>query len=130
MPLKITELPNEPILYCEVYAPYNPINDTNAMKDAAYALYERVRGPIYVISYSPTDVRLTFSQAVLGIKTATEGDKALNVLPITFYAVADVHNIAIKLIMEAIAKGMYKGMNVKLARDKEDAITMIHANKK
>jgi hypothetical protein len=129
MPLKITEMPNEPIIYCEVYSPYDPVADTNAMKEAAYALHERVKGPIYVISHSPHNVTLNLSQAMLGIKTATEGDKPLNALPITFYPIADVHNMAIKLIMEAIARGMYRGMNVKLAKDKDHALEMIRAGK-
>jgi hypothetical protein len=128
MTIKVTELPNEPIMLCEVISPYKPVEDTKTVQDAAYALYERVKGPIYSVSYSLEDIQMSFPEAIVSFAAGTRGERRLNGLPLTMYLVLDSDSAVMKSMMAAVARGMYGGIDVKLAKNKDEALAMIRAS--
>jgi hypothetical protein len=125
MTVTITELPNEPIIMVDGVEPYYPVEDTQMMNEGAHRLYDRVQGPIYAVL--DTSFEANFSQLMLAMATATRGDKRMNLLPLTIYATGDVDNFATKIVMEAIAKGMYGGITVKFVKTKDEALAIIRA---
>jgi hypothetical protein len=127
MALKITEMPNEPILICEISDPYNPVEDSHPSNEAAHALYQRVQGPIHMVIIN--NAKTTFSDTMIGIATVTRGEKSLRNLPITLYAMGDINNPIARSLMEAIVKGLYGGINFKLVKSTEEALAMIRAGK-
>jgi hypothetical protein len=131
MIVKLTELTEDATIICEMGNPFQPIDDTNAIKDALYAIHDQVKGPVTLIALANTEIGVSFSDIMMSIATATRGVRRLNALPLTVYTIAEQNNAAIKVFVEAFSKsaGDILNINTKIAPTLNDALVMIRADK-
>jgi hypothetical protein len=131
MIVNLTELTEDATLLCEVGNPFQPIVDTNALKNALYALHDQVKGPIILIAFASAEISVSFSDIMMSIATATHGVRRLNALPLTVFTISEQNNTAVKVFVEAFTKGAGDMLNitVKIALTIDEALTLIRAGK-
>jgi hypothetical protein len=131
MIVQMTEMPEEAILICELAPPYEAMADPKALGAAAHKFYKQVNKPISLILLTSEgkNIHLSFSDAMIGIGILTRGEYALNTMSVTLYNVTEVMTPPVKIVLEAIAKGLYGGITVKIAKSKDEALTLIRAGK-
>jgi hypothetical protein len=128
MPIKNTAIPNEPILLSELIAPFDPVKDVETLKQDLGALYQRVQGPISLITSG--DIELNFSQMMISLSTITRGEYKFTDLPLTMYSLSDNNSPIIKIMMDAISKGMYGKITIRFVKTVDEALTAIRAGYK
>jgi hypothetical protein len=129
MIVQMTEMPEEAILICELADPYESMADSKAVGAAAHKFYQQLNKPISLIVFARKDIQVSFSDAMIGIGILTRGEHALNSIPLTLYNIADNITPPIKIILDAITKGLYGAMKIKTAKTIDEALTMIRAGK-
>jgi hypothetical protein len=110
MTIHVTEMIEDATLIIELQKPYDAVKDSEELKETLYAFHQRLQKPIYLISRS--NFELTFSEMMISIATSTNGVHPMNQLPLRVFVIGEATHIGIRAILEAIAKGMYKGMDV------------------
>jgi hypothetical protein len=123
MTIKITQLGDEAILLAELSDPYQPREDSEAIKRAVYELYQKAQRPIALISTG--EVSLGFSDAMIAMATMIRGEIRLNDFPVTLYPILPVESELTKIVLQAVTKGLYGGIRVKVCPTVDAALTAI-----